>query len=301
MALTCSLLGHDFGESEVDREREERGSEVVTSVREVATCRRCGAERVVSENTEVTTAVGADSRHDGVPPDDASDGATAADEPDPTPAEDDATESEPRFDPSPAVENYDPDGDDAVVLSGDPDQRDYGDWPSEPGQRYQPWDPETLARDDDGEEGPTVAEILGEERSEDGASGATDDPTDADRPTASEAGIDAEDEDASIRPADGVEGVDGIDGSDDPEGDDGGAGASPAPDPGPGRADDGAEVLTADGDRAESASSPDSTQGGSYYCPSCGYHIAARDSSYRPGDSCPSCQAGYLAVTERNP
>ncbi|TKX85884.1 hypothetical protein EXE43_11370, partial [Halorubrum sp. SS5] len=54
MGLRC-LLGHDFGEPELRREREEEGDEVVTTVKEVKTCARCGETQIVSENTEVTT------------------------------------------------------------------------------------------------------------------------------------------------------------------------------------------------------------------------------------------------------
>ena len=54
MGLRC-LLGHDFDEPELQREREEDGDEVVTTVREVKTCARCGETQIVSENTEVTT------------------------------------------------------------------------------------------------------------------------------------------------------------------------------------------------------------------------------------------------------
>ena len=54
MGLRC-LLGHDFTEPEIEKEREEDGREVVTTVREVKTCSRCGETQVVSENTEVTT------------------------------------------------------------------------------------------------------------------------------------------------------------------------------------------------------------------------------------------------------
>ena len=54
MGLRC-LLGHDFSEPEIEKEREEDGREVVTTVREVKTCSRCGETQVVSENTEVTT------------------------------------------------------------------------------------------------------------------------------------------------------------------------------------------------------------------------------------------------------
>lgn len=54
MGIRC-LLGHDFGETEVEREREENGDEMVATIREVETCRRCGTERVISENKEVTS------------------------------------------------------------------------------------------------------------------------------------------------------------------------------------------------------------------------------------------------------
>ncbi|SDY01272.1 DUF7093 family protein [Halopenitus persicus] len=54
MGLRC-LLGHDFGEPELEREREEEGEQVVVTVREVKRCDRCGESQVVSENTEVTS------------------------------------------------------------------------------------------------------------------------------------------------------------------------------------------------------------------------------------------------------
>ena len=55
MVLRCSLLGHDFGDTEVEHEREERGSEVVVTVQEFEECSRCGERNVISENTEVTS------------------------------------------------------------------------------------------------------------------------------------------------------------------------------------------------------------------------------------------------------
>ncbi len=57
MVLRCSLLGHNYGEPEVDREREERGSEVVLTVTEFQACQRCGDRTIISENTEVTSIV----------------------------------------------------------------------------------------------------------------------------------------------------------------------------------------------------------------------------------------------------
>jgi hypothetical protein len=54
MGIRC-LLGHDFGDPELERDREEQGDEVVVTVSEQQTCTRCGATKVVSENTEVTS------------------------------------------------------------------------------------------------------------------------------------------------------------------------------------------------------------------------------------------------------
>jgi hypothetical protein len=54
MGLRC-LLGHEYGTPELQRDREEQGGEVVVTVREVKTCTRCGEERVVSENKEITS------------------------------------------------------------------------------------------------------------------------------------------------------------------------------------------------------------------------------------------------------
>ncbi|MDR5674396.1 Zn-finger domains containing protein [Halalkaliarchaeum sp. AArc-CO] len=54
MGLRC-LLGHDFTEPELERDRETSGGEVVITVREVKTCRRCGETQIVSENKEVTS------------------------------------------------------------------------------------------------------------------------------------------------------------------------------------------------------------------------------------------------------
>lgn len=54
MGLKC-LLGHDFADPEIEREQREDGNEVVVTLREVQTCRRCGEQRIVSENKEVTS------------------------------------------------------------------------------------------------------------------------------------------------------------------------------------------------------------------------------------------------------
>ena len=152
MGLKCSLLGHAYEPAEVDREREERGSEVVTVSREIERCQRCGAERVVSESTEVTTVVdeddvdlgreGArDAPDDTVEPDadwsaapegvGASGDETTADEPPEAsaspPGVADRAESADEADPPP-----DPAEEDAEILTDDPDpDRQPGQWPEE--------------------------------------------------------------------------------------------------------------------------------------------------------------------------
>lgn len=55
MGLKCSVIGHKYGETAVERNRKEQGSEVVITIREEETCQRCGKTRVVSENKEVTS------------------------------------------------------------------------------------------------------------------------------------------------------------------------------------------------------------------------------------------------------
>jgi hypothetical protein len=55
MSLKCSLFGHRYGDSEVRRDREQDGSELVETIQEVKLCDRCGEQLVISETTEVTT------------------------------------------------------------------------------------------------------------------------------------------------------------------------------------------------------------------------------------------------------
>jgi DNA-directed RNA polymerase subunit RPC12/RpoP len=108
MGLKCSLLGHSFDEPTVEREREERGSEVVTVVREVQRCARCGEERVVSENKEVTSVV--DPEEVGL---DEEAGAGSFNDDEFTPPDS-------------------PEEDDAEILD-ETTEREPGEWPEEPG------------------------------------------------------------------------------------------------------------------------------------------------------------------------
>jgi len=60
MGLRC-LIGHDFGDLQTERDRRERGDEVVVTIREFRECERCGETRLVSENKEVRSTVTEDS------------------------------------------------------------------------------------------------------------------------------------------------------------------------------------------------------------------------------------------------
>jgi rubrerythrin len=53
MSLRCSLTGHDWGEKQVEVERDERDGEIALTEREFRVCERCGDRRVIAENTEV--------------------------------------------------------------------------------------------------------------------------------------------------------------------------------------------------------------------------------------------------------
>lgn len=130
MSLWCSLLGHRFEDREVEREREERTEEVLTTTREVERCGRCGTRRVVSETTEVTTVEPAPDH--------------VTDDPDSG-----ALSGEPTAEP---VEPRDPAEEDTEILEdGEPD-RTPGEWPSEPGAAD---DPGADASDADAGDGPS--------------------------------------------------------------------------------------------------------------------------------------------------
>lgn len=182
MSFKCSVFGHAYGDSEIEREREEDGSEVVTTIRETQTCRRCGEMRVVSENKEVTTLeTAADIVAGDLEAEEESAGGEDGSEEPPVESVEEVTESvddaeviedsEPA-DPSPeapdgppiqdaeqetagatevvgtaAGEETDPETDDGVILDDEeaeetPD-REPGEWPDEPDEGDDQWKPET--------------------------------------------------------------------------------------------------------------------------------------------------------------
>jgi len=93
MSFKCSVFGHAYGDAEIEREREEDGSEVVTTIRETQTCERCGESRVVSENKEVTTLeTAADIVSEDLGEDQAAEGGEPVDEQPATPTAPEPTE-----------------------------------------------------------------------------------------------------------------------------------------------------------------------------------------------------------------
>ena len=286
MVLRCSLLGHDYGDPEVEREREERGSEVVVTVQEYEECTRCGDRNVISENTEVTSLSGTDAdatsppRADteSEPPAERADATPAADGTDavfidaddddgddgvaiPDAETDDPVDAEPSVDPDhPTDEDGEPVTDDGEILEDDGDDetrdREPGEWPdsSDVG--------EPVGTDDEPPEWPE----------------ADDEPVTNDAvvlehtdPTASTTGADAVATDSEI--------VDGAPAAESDATTESGSGierAEPVPTP------------------AETAARRDDGVPTEFYCPRCAFVESDDRGSLRAGDICPNCRKGYL-------
>lgn len=321
MGLRCSLLGHDYGDSFVERDREERGNEVVVTERELKACSRCGAETVTTENTEVRSiqagpdldagsgaasagAPGASAGSPtestpGTPPADAEQpGGTASEQSEGSSA--DTTESGGAFtSPTDAIEQAesgmsddtataDTDGEDAVILDDDADDgpgSDQWDEPADPEPEVES-EPEPAPEDDD-------VEFVGSDATADGdqsvQSGAT---TDRGGQAGGAATADPEpDRDRGEWP-------------EPEEAEDEGFDATPAADPTESTFEFGAEeseVVESDTgftsagplDNAERTEADDLDY--TLYCPECGFDTYAGGSSLRAGDICPECKKGYLA------
>lgn len=263
MGFRCSLLGHDYGESTTEEEREERGNEVVVTVRELETCERCGAETVISENTEVRSIdAGVD------------DGA-AADAVGPEPAvdadgDDEAGGVDDEFG------DASPEADDGVILEDD-DDRDPGEWPEEDATADEDMD----APESDDE---AVADAGDEVEPADDA--------DLDRNGTGEA------TDLTEWPDPGVEdeGYDARPGGDDVDVEFGG---SLQPEAATADADETEEFVSASGSGITSTGPVERSDDVDtvLVCPECEFTEESVATSQRPGDICPECRRGYL--TER--
>ena len=278
MSFKCSVFGHDYGDHEVTREREEDGSEVVITVRETETCVRCGEVRVISENKEVTTLetaadIVADDLKDDPP---------------------DSSEPEERVDSTPdaPAERVEPEGVDPANDPQSPPAKPEPIIPdAETGERMTPEQHEQPPeREDD-------AVILDNDDSGDGAD-------------------DGEEVTSSLSTGE-ITGVDvGVgDAADEDEASDGKASdASDTEEERQGRApgewpsepveeepeDDWKPSTKPDPEPLDSGSTVEPTGNavtvpeGEFYCPECEFTTPVVDSSLRAGDFCPECHRGAL-------
>ena len=264
MGIKCSLFGHDFGETTVERDREEQGNEVVSTIREVETCRRCGETRVVSENTEVTTIktpedVDVDS-DDGDEPDPDSTGsqtdagAAIIDAEDEEPVSD--TETPP---PEPSEDDMEYESaaeDDGVILEDDIDEdpdRDPGEWPDDESHE------DTVREDDESDDGVII---------------------ESEQP---EAAVEDEPQSEEVDPAVVMDATD--DATDEESTDDAEVWSSTRPD---------LESASAD----VQSGGADAVRDGQFRCTECGFTTPIEASSLREGDYCPECHQGMLVVED---
>lgn len=310
MALRCSLIGHDYGEPEVEREREERGREVVVTVEEFERCRRCNEKHVISENTEVTSlspgsepADAADAGPDGEPvdPDEASvedrpgaEVAGAGDDAETVDASDDAElidagSEEDRHGPTdaedergvelPVDERGEPIVDDGEILEdegGDggarsiDTDRDHGEWP----------DSDDVGPPVGSEEQPTA---WPESESRSAADAGTE-------PGSSHSRTDATTD--SVEP---VEGDDAVFLDDDPEAER----DHPATTPSEHDSGSGTGITSAQSAPAPGEGKPPEGVPTEFHCPRCDFVAPGDRGSLRAGDICPECRKGYLSERER--
>ncbi|MEE6211049.1 oxidoreductase [Salarchaeum sp. III] len=308
MGLRCSLLGHDFGEPEVEREREERGNEVVETVREVKICERCGSESVVSENTEVRS-IKPDPRVESDESAGAADAAESSPAPDLEAAvtrvsgggsdehADEAGESAAVEAGAGEFEDVSAEEDDGVILSDDtaeeeeevPADREPGQWPDADDTRQDERDVTEggAARAEDGDvsdgapEEDEGAEVLDAE----GDGEPVADASEAESEHSPWPDVEGDDEGFDAKPGTGG-GVD-LDGS-------GQAAAQAEP---ASEEEEDVEYVEA-GFESTGSLDPErvaDADGTELVCPQCGHRTGVSGSSLRAGDICPECRKGYLA------
>ena len=284
MSLKCSILGHRFDETAVERDRQEDGSEVVITITELETCTRCGETRVVSENKEVRTLETPEDAGSEVAGGDAA-GAKTATGTDTTDEPSRGAESADAVADEAGVEDpTDPAADDGEILGAGGDDGDASD--------------DGGVADDAGAGGGEPDENEDEEVTDDaviidGDTGTERDPgewpddaesdaTAAGAGTASAGSADAGEEDWPPASSD--------------EGDAAGASGDAA--------DEWPEETRRDTDDAaespleESASPTVTVPEGMYKCPECGFTDEVESSSLRAGDFCPECRQGTLVQDE---
>ena len=320
MGFRC-LLGCDFGEPELKREREERGEEVIVTVKEEKTCSRCGKTKIVSENKEVTsieqlaaTAAGdaeattQSSTAEATATQPADSSAAATDEP----AVDDAPTAAAEADTSAAAEAGTSTAAEADTSAAAADDAATAD--TKPTASQSTASSESASRDT-ADEGVTVTHAETEPAA-DTDSEPADDTTDDGviLSEASESDTD-DDRDAGEWPE-----YDEREEWPEQEGDDDGYDATAPTDDGPeevtfggGFTPEAAETDEESGEVVEAAEEGQFTKAEEatvyeptvddieteFYCPECGFTRLSGRSSMRAGDICPECRKGYIAERQR--
>ncbi|MBV0924008.1 hypothetical protein KTS45_07300 [Halomicroarcula limicola] len=289
MGLKCSVLGHTYGETTVEREREEQGSEVVITIQERETCERCGKTRIVSENKEVTSIeTPADIAGDMVDDGDESEPAADEESVESVDAIDSFADSEPLDDPETETEEaerdadegsasrpetaagteteveaeaeaVEPDVDDAEILDDSDDGDRRGDSELEnPTTDVSVSDAETGESVTDDEADPETDDAVIIDGDEDDAAGTTDREPGQ---WPEEPGDDSEDD--GWRPDTDLTAEESVDGS--------------------------APAESAEGEAV-------TVPAGQFRCPECGFTTDVEASSLRAGDFCPECHRGTLVT-----
>ena len=258
MSFKCSVFGHRYGDPEVEREREEQGSEVVITITETETCKRCGEQRIVSENKEVTTL---ETPSDIVGDD--LDDETADDETEPEQAQagTETAVADAETEQPPAAGSTTPEPESAPERTDDAEIIDDGD--DEPAAGDSEQDAETERVTDMEAEDPTAWPQEDDQEVE-------------------------EEDDAVILDAD--------DDSDDEERAPGEWPEEDDDDDDDWAPDTGQDLRPVEDEQPDVEPTADAVTvpSGEFYCPECEFTTAVESSSLREGDFCPECHRGSL-------
>ena len=317
MGLRCSLLGHDFGDVVVERDRDVRGEEIVVTERELRECRRCDAESIITENTEVRRKRPKDAERDESPaggPGSPHDTATDADA-----NPEDATSLVEEAEESAAEREQE--AEDAIILDDtDPEPKPEetpatGESPDET-----PTTGESSVETSSTGGSPVTAEDETETTGPGGSGHAETPPEESDPNAANEDGDGAGRQRHEDAPSSGSETAandvaseskwpndpEPADSSGQSEGEtDTGAASVREPTGESAFEFDDEEVTNqSPGDPSSGITSagpidttapPDGGLEGVLRCPACDFAVPIAHSANRPGDICPECHAGYLA------
>ncbi|WP_434531224.1 DUF7093 family protein [Haloarcula sp. NS06] len=276
MGLKCSVLGHKYGETTVEREREEQGSEVVITIQERETCERCGNTRIVSENKEVTAIeTPSDIASDLVEDESKSETAEPESPPEDQPAD---SAAEPTGEGTERSDGWDS-VDDPVKAPGEAGVGDDKD----DGEAVDPSADDAEIIDDSDSEGSGDVELdepttMVDVPDAEGEEPVTEDETDPEKDDGVILGEEEESESA---------GDDRQPGEWPDEPGDDGDGWSPETMPVDTGADDDSSVES-------TSDSAVTVPEGEFACPECGFTTEVESTSLRAGDFCPECHKGSL-------